>query len=262
MIFSWLRRRRRRKLLAVPLPDRWKQIIVENVWQASHLTESQMIQLHDFVRIFVSEKNWEGCNGFQITDEAKVTVAAQAALLAFGEHGRYFDHVLSILIYPSEFVAKDRETNSAGVVVESDTAMLGQAVWRGPVLLSWPQVLTGGRRRPWGSNLVLHEFAHQLDMMNGQHVDGLPPISSRDELQRWQAVMKPEFEQLRRDCRHRHRTVLDCYGTTNEAEFLAVLVEAFFERSAAMKERHSAAYELLSDYFQVDPASWPGCEIS
>lgn len=242
-------------MLQEPFPDAWSRIIRTNVAHAAALNPDQWSRLSRFVRIFVAEKNWEGCNGFEVTDEVRVTIAAQVALLSLGDHADYFDHVLSILVYPSAFVAKDRERDSDGVITENNTAMLGQAVWRGPVILSWPEVLSGGQRRRH-ENLVLHEFAHQLDMMNGWNVDGIPPLHSSDDLRRWNAVMKPEFEQLRWNCSHHRRTVIDCYGAQNEAEFFAVLVEAFFERSAALQLHHSAAYDLLRDYFTLDPAAW------
>ena len=135
-------------------------------------------------------------------------------------------------------------------------AMLGQAEWQGPVVLSWPDVLAGGRGESHGENLVLHEFAHQLDMMNGSLVDGIPPVPTADEMRRWSALFETEYSQLKARCQQRILTAIDCYGTQNEAEFFAVLVEAFYERSPYLQQDHEDCYQLLADYFRVDPASW------
>ncbi|MEQ9411397.1 MAG: zinc-dependent peptidase [Fuerstiella sp.] len=256
MIFGWFRKRRRQRILAAPFPDDWNQIIAGNVAHDAHLPDSQRTRLRQFVQIFVAEKNWEGCNGLKMTDEVRVTIAAQAALLVLNAADRFFDHVLSILVYPDEYVSRDVETDADGIVTEQHTPMLGQAVWRGPVLLSWADVLAGGQRRSHGGNLVLHEFAHQLDMMNGWNVDGIPPLDSAAELQRWVTVLKPEYELLVARCRRRHRGVIDCYGAQNEAEFFAVLVESFFEKADRLRDGHPHAYQLLCDYFGVNPAAW------
>ena len=206
--------------------------------------------------MFVAEKNWEGCNGFEITDETKVTIAAQACLLVVGLQNVYFDHVLSILVYPNSYVAQTVETTRGGVVVEGGNARLGEAWWRGPVILSWSDVLSGGRRESSGSNLVFHEFAHQLDMMNGRTVDGTPPLKTREQLRRWVEVMEPEYRRLVEDCRRGHHRLIDCYGATNVAEFFAVLTEVFFERPQSLNMHHRQVYDVLSDYFRLDPASW------
>ncbi len=256
MVFSWLRRRKRQALIAAGFPDTWNAIIAANVVHDALLSSSQRRRLREFVLVFVAETNWEGCNGFQMTEETKVTVAAQAALLALRKQVHYFEHVLSVLVYPDEFIGKDVDVNSDGIVTERQRRTLGEAVWRGPVVLSWIDVLEGGRREAQGHNLVLHEFAHQLDMMNGRHVDGIPPLETAEQLQRWLAVMQPEYETLIANCRHRRWGVIDCYGAQNEAEFLAVLVEAFFERATELQTRHTDSYKLLADYFEVDPASW------
>ncbi|APZ95012.1 zinc-dependent peptidase [Fuerstiella marisgermanici] len=256
MVFSWLRRRRRKKITSQEFPADWNRIIAANVAHDARLSDAQQRHLRNFVQIFVAETNWEGCHGLKITDEVKVTVAAQAALLTFNHPNNFFDHVLSVLVYPDEFIGKDVDVDSDGVVTERQRRTLGEAMWRGPVVLSWIDVLEGGRREAEGHNLVLHEFAHQLDMMNGRYVDGIPPLQTREQLQRWLAVMQPEYETLVANCRKRHWGVIDCYGAQNEAEFFSVLVEAFFERSGELRAQHPAAYDLLAGYFAIDPALW------
>ncbi|GAB5444906.1 MAG: zinc-dependent peptidase [Fuerstiella sp.] len=260
-MFGWFRRRRRKKILATPFPETWNEIIRTNVLHDRHLTEQQRQRLRQYVQIFVAEKNWEGCRGLQMTDEIKVTIAGLAGLMVL-EVGTdiNFDHVLSILVYPDSYVAKDVEITRAGIVLERGQARLGEAWWRGPVILSWRDVLAGGRREAAGQNLVFHEFAHQLDMLNGRDVDGIPPLQTRQQLQRWLEVMAPEYQRHARDCRQGRRGVIDCYGATSDAEFFAVVTEAFFENPRQLALHHSQIYELLRDYFGLDPAAWSDSE--
>lgn len=256
MLFSWLKKRRRRKILNQPFPKEWSRILATNVRHAAFLTNLQQQQLKQFVQIFVAEKNWEGCNGLKMTDEVRVTIAAQAGLLMLGLPDAFFDHVLSILVYPDEYIQKEKSISTGGIVTEQTIPMLGQAEWQGPVVLSWADTLAGGRGESPGDNLVLHEFAHQLDMMNGRFVDGIPPVSSADELRRWSRLFEAEYQQLVEKCQHGHPTAISCYGTQNEAEFFAVLTEAFFERPLHLQQDHEECYQLLADYFRVDPAEW------
>lgn len=256
MFFRWLRNRRRAKLVAQPFPAEWDNVISANVDHDRFLSREQKTRLRHFVSVFVAEKNWEGCSGLQMTDEIKVTIAAQAALLTFGRNDLWFDHVLSILVYPDEYLAKDLDTNSDGIVTETGQVRLGEAVWQGPVILSWRDVLSGGRREYRGSNLVLHEFAHQLDMANGRFVDGIPPLDTREQIQRWIDVMKVSHDQLVDACRAGQWVGIDCYGAQNAAEFLAVVIETFFESPQTLQRLHFDVYQLLQDYFCVDPCLW------
>ncbi len=256
MFLKWLKRRRRNRILSQPFPDKWNAILTANVFHDQLLSVELRARLRRLIQVFVAEKNWEGCNGFKITEEVKVTIAAQACLLVVGLQDEYFDHVLSILVYPNSYVAQTREITRGGVVVEGGHARLGEAWWRGPVILSWSDVLSGGRRESSGSNLVFHEFAHQLDMMNGRTVDGTPPLKTRQQLRRWVEVMEPEYQRLVEDCRHGHHGFIDCYGATNVAEFFAVLTECFFERPQLLNMHHPLIYDVLSDYFRLDPMSW------
>lgn len=256
MIFRWLQNRRRAGLTATPFPEEWDRIIDANVRHEKYLTSEQQYLLRRFVQIFVAEKNWEGCNGLVITDEVKVTIAAQVALLTFGRSDLWFDHVMSILVYPDAYVVKEAEHDTTGIVTESGQERLGEAVWQGPVILSWADVLAGGRGESSADNLVLHEFAHQLDMMNGRLVDGIPPLESQAELSRWKSVMQRAYEQLIDDCSARRRTVIDCYGASSDVEFFAVTTEAFFQNSRALRQHHADVYALLHDHFQLDPATW------
>lgn len=255
MILSWLRDRRRRQVLAQPFPPEWLKYLSANVSGYATLSEPEQARLRDMLRIFISEKSWEGCGGLKMTDEIQVTIAAQACLLALAHDDFYFEKVKSILVYPHGYVAPADTAGQLGIVDSAGSARLGEAHFRGPVVLSWSDALAGGQTHHDGRNLVYHEFAHQLDMLDGA-ADGTPPMSD-GQLARWRDVMTMEYHRLIRDSEHHKATLLDDYGTTNEAEFFAVATECFFERPVQMQRRHPQLYEVLRDFYRQDPARRP-----
>jgi Mlc titration factor MtfA (ptsG expression regulator) len=255
MVLSWIKRRRRGRLVAAPFPEAWKQILLANVYHYARLADSEQAKLHDDLRVLVAEKNWEGCGGLQINDEIKVTIAAQASLLLLGFQDEYFDNVLSILAYPDAYVAPGQTISKGGLVLQGDSGREGEAWYRGPVILSWADALAGGREEHDGDNLVLHEFAHQLDMLGGRVADGTPPMPTRAQHDRWQMVTRAEYDRLVHDCHHGRRVLLDCYGTTDMSEFFAVATECFFERPREMSRLHPQLYAVLRDFYRQDPGS-------
>lgn len=257
MLFRWLRNRRRRRLLETPFPNEWRNWLEDNVFHYSQLDAETQSRLRDLIQIFVAEKHWEGLSGLTITWEIQVTIAALACLLIVEREGDLaFDHVLSILVYPDMFLARGTQTNPVGVVTEGREARLGEAWYRGPVILSWEDSLADARYEEPGFNVVLHEFAHQLDMLSDRHVDGTPPHRNRQEYDDWVSVMTVEFERLRDRCRHRQPSPIDCYGMQNPAEFFAVATEAFFERPHALRHYSPELYGQLQNFYNQDPAGW------
>jgi Mlc titration factor MtfA (ptsG expression regulator) len=255
MLFEWLKKMERQRLLAEPFPEEWLAILHQNVYHYAHLSLEERAKLRDDLRILVAEKNWEGCRGFAMNDEVKVTIAAEASLLLLGLKDQYFDMVQSILIYPDAYVAPGQRITKGSVILEGDSSREGEAWYRGPVILSWADALAGARHETDGDNLALHEFAHQLDMQNGRVIDGTPPLESADQYHRWQEIMNAEYKRLIRDCRRGRPTLLDCYGATSIGEFFAVATECFFEKSGRLSERHPRLYEILSSYYRQDPAA-------
>jgi Mlc titration factor MtfA (ptsG expression regulator) len=253
MLFAWLKQRRRRQLLATPFPEEWLAYLHNNVALYATLTEAERAKLRDLLRVFVADRTWEGCGGLTVTDEMKVTVAAQAMLLVLNIDHDYFARVPSILIYPSGYRAPSERHGPDGTVGR-DPGRLGEAWYRGPVVLAWDSVLGGGKNAFDGQNVVLHEFAHQLDFLDG-YSDGTPPLSSREEYRRWHEVMTAEYERLVRESEQGRARVLDAYGATNPAEFFAVATEAFFEKAVSLKRRHPALYEVLQGYYRQDTAA-------
>lgn len=229
-------------------------MLERNVAAWSRLAAAEQLKLQADIQVFVREKFWEGCGGLSMTDEVKVTVAAEACrmVLAFSEE--YYDEVQSILVYPNAYRAPTQTVRPGGVVIEGESPRVGEAWYRGPVILSWPEVLSGARHQAGGDSLVLHEFAHQLDMQNGRDADGIPVLESAELVDGWQRVMNREFRRLVRDCRQGKHTLLSCYGATSPSEFFAVASERFFVKPRELRIRHAELYDVLREFYLQDPA--------
>jgi Mlc titration factor MtfA (ptsG expression regulator) len=253
MVFGWLKRRRRAALLKTPFPDEWRRILERNVAFYQTLDDAERRKLCDDLRVLIAETSFEGCAGLEITDEMKVTIAAQAALLLLGFPDGSFDRVTTILVYPSGFRSREGWTRPDGVVELDHVGNLGEAWRQGPVILAWDAVLAGGRNGYDGRNVVLHEFAHRLDFLDG-FADGMPPLVGSDRERRWQEVMEEEYDRLVAEAQYGAPPVLDAYGATDRAEFFAVATESFFETPAAVQRRHPKLYEILRDFYRQDPA--------
>ena len=251
MFFAWLKRRRRRKILETPFPREWVAIL-DAIPHVPIVAGDRRKEHQDATQIFLAEKTFEGCGGLTLTDEMRVTIAGLATLLVIGMPETLFDHVFTILVYPDAF-AVPKKVDMGAVALEDETELLGEAHYRGPVILSWAEI-EEDIREPWvGRNLVFHEFAHQLDMMNGE-ADGVPDLP-RELQEPWAKVMAKEYRRLQRRS-HRHRdTLLDPYGATEPAEFFAVITEAFFDSPLDLEIEHPDLYDILRRYFRLDPAS-------
>ncbi len=250
--FRWWKARRRKELLAGPFPDAWLPWL-ERLWFYHRLTPGQQEAVRRTTRVMVAEKNWEGLRGLEMTDEIRVTIAAQAGWLTCGMAEQYFDRVQSILVYPDAYVAPGKILTKGGIVLEGESPRVGEAWYRGPVILAWDDVRRGGLSTNHGHNLVLHEFAHQLDMLNGADADGVPVIEEQDRAERWLAVTDREYRRLVHDCEAGRHTLLDCYGATNKAEFFAVATESFFQLPRKTRLEHPELYANLSEFYNYDP---------
>jgi Mlc titration factor MtfA (ptsG expression regulator) len=249
-MFKWLQRRRRQKVLALPFPAGWTHVLEQNIYHYRHLGAEEQSRLRADLAVFVAEKNWEGCGGLELTDEIKVTIAALACLLVLHLQHDYYAQVLSILVYPRGYLVPRRNE----LDMQSDEPHLGEAWYRGPVILSWSQIRRDCRRPGMGHNLVWHEFAHQLDMLD-RETNGTPPLRDRQQRIAWRDIMTAEFNELIQALHRREDTFLDPYGATNEAEFFAVATETFFDQSHQMRQFHPRLYGLLRDYYSQDPAA-------
>lgn len=252
-MFGMFRNRRRERLRSQPFPPAWLDIIKKNVPIFNRLPQADQRELQGLIQVFLAEKSFEGCGGLELTDEIKVTIAAQACLLLLRRETDYYPRLVTILVYPHAYVAKSVEPIGGGVVLEGESARLGEAWKDGVVVLSWDDVRQGASDLHDGHNVVLHEFAHQLDQQDGS-ADGAPILEHRSQYVTWARVLSDEYDQLRRDTEQGRRDVLDEYGATNPAEFFAVATECFFEKPIELRRKHPQLYEELKTYYRQDPA--------
>ncbi len=252
---GWLQRRRRRHILAHGFPAGWDAIIDANVVLARGLPPAARATLRERVQVFVAEKHWEGCGGLDLTEEMQVTIAAQACLLELGRDDGLYTDVASILVYPSTVFTPPRPLGTfeqPRSPVGHGRTVLGEAMLGGPVVLAWDAVLAGGRGEVLG-NVVLHEFAHKLDMATGR-IDGTPPLASKAERARWARVCDQAYRWHRGRVDAGWPTLMDAYGATNEAEFFAVATETYFTRPLELAYEHPALFRLLRDFYRIDPS--------
>jgi hypothetical protein len=227
----------------------------QNVRHYVHLPPDKQAAMRDIARVLAAKRRWEGGAGFQVTEEMKLTIAGQASLLVLGlDQPYYFDRVPSIIVYerPYRHLASVR---SGYLILREDMPLYGEAWYRGPVVLSWDQVLASGRNASGGHDLVLHEFAHHVDALDGE-MDGTPPLAGREQRRTWYRVTEGEYRRLVGSTRRGEATLLDQYGATNRAEFFAVTTECFFEQPHAFRREHKDLYAVLRDFYRQDPAEW------
>jgi len=256
VIFTLARQRRRRRLRARPFPTKWLTLIQRHAVFFNRLSESDRAELLGHIQVFLAEKRFEGCGGFAITDEVRVTIAAQACLLLLHRRTDYFPQLLTILVYPLTYMAEETRQVGEHLWEEGTVSRLGETGRRmGSLVLSWGAVKHAAADHADGKNVVLHEFAHQLDFENDA-ADGVPGLATREQQIAWAEVMRSEYASLRAADESGIPTLLDTYGATNPAEFFAVSVEAFFEQSRALRSHHPKLYAELRTYFQQDPVEF------
>jgi hypothetical protein len=257
-MFRWLTERRRRRILEAPFPEAWDGYIERNVAIARRLDAADRRKLRELVQVFVAEKHFEGCGGLELTEEMKVTIAAQACVLLLGRDASLYGDVDSILVYPSVVRPPPRRLGvfeQPRAPIAEGVLLQGEAILGGPVILAWDAALAGGREEVAG-NVVFHELAHKLDMATGA-VDGAPPLETRAELRRWSAACSEAFARLCRRVEAGWPTALDPYGATNAAEFFAVATEAYFTRPGELRAAEPALYAVLAAFYRFSPPEAP-----
>ena len=208
-MFNWFTRYRRKKLSRAVFPPLWEEIIRRNVIHYCNLDSAEQSRLRSLVQIFMAEKNWVGAGGLELTDEIKVTVSAQACILVLCLPHDYYRNVESIIIYPSTVILPRRNPGFFEIPSspqEPSKPIIGQAFVRGPVILVWDAALRGGRHPESGHNVVYHEFAHKLDMLDGM-ADGTPPLKDRAEYHDWVQICSQEYLRLKEKSRKGKKNV-------------------------------------------------------
>lgn len=240
------------------MPEAWRTILNANVPYARLLTAADRDLLEGLVRVFLAEKHFEGCGGLMITDEMRVTIAAQACLLLLHRDGDIYPGLDSILVYPHAYRVRSARRDGA-VVVEADDVRLGESWVHGALVLAWDHVSSATHHVSPGQNVVLHEFAHQLDAEGGS-MDGAPDLGSRARYASWAHVLGEEFKELSARIHAGRDGDIDPYGATSPPEFFAVITEMFFERPHDLRERHPELYAELAAFYRQDTAASSGQE--
>jgi len=246
---------RRRRLRSQPFPPAWREIIDRQVPLARRLPPDLRRQLEQHIQVFLAEKPFIGCGGQEITEEVRVTIAAQACLLILNRKTYYYPNLREILVYPNAFVVERLMAPSAGVLQDHRQVLSGESSARGQVVISWEDALHGAAVADDGYNVVIHEFAHQLDQQKG-YANGAPWLGSRHRYPQWSRVLSEEFARLQEQALVGQPSLLNHYGATNPAEFFAVVTEVFFEQPRELAATYPGLYAELRSLYRVDPITW------
>nr|MDP2190389.1 zinc-dependent peptidase [Rhodoferax sp.] len=251
----YLTERKRKQLRTQPFPAAWRDILQQRVPYVHALPADLQLQLKQQIQVFVAEKTFIGCDGLEITDEMRVTIAAQACLLILNRPADCYPNLRQILVYPGSFVVDRAHTDGIGVAHHARQVLSGESWSEGQVVLSWDDTLEGAAIPDDGQNVVIHEFAHQLDQETGE-ANGAPVLARRAHYKRWSQVLGAEFRLLQRRTALGVDTLFSDYGATDPAEFFAVISEVFFEQPQRMVTEHPALYRELALFYRLDPLSW------
>ncbi len=248
---GWRRARVRRQ----PFTAAWREVLRRRMPAFARLPASVQLQVKKHAQVLIAEKPFIGCAGLLVTEEMRVLVAVQAALLLLNRRAGYFLGLRQVLIYPGAFVVDRVAGDPLGLAHETRRVLAGESWQQGQVILSWSDVLDGAADPDDGRNVVIHEFAHQLDQENGP-ANGAPWLGGRLRRQRWAEVMARAFASTRERLSRGEPSVVDAYGASDAAEFFAVLSELFFERPEALAAEHPAVFAELTRMYCVDPLHW------
>lgn len=245
--------RRRRTVRERPLPESWRAVLEGSVPLYRRLPPKDRDELHGHAQVLLAEKHFEGAAGLVVTDRMKLVVVAQAGVLLLHRATDFYPRLVSVLLYPSEYTVQEEVENDHGLVEEIDEGRVGESWRTGTLILSWEDVerdLTSELQ-----NVVLHEFAHQLDVESGE-LNGAPILADRSLQSRWADAMSDAFERLGEAVERNEETLLDPYGADDPTEFFAVATEAFFLVPTELEGEEPALYAVLRDYYCQDPARW------
>jgi len=245
---------RRARIRRQPFPRAWREVL-QRSWRGwQHLPADLQLQVKKHTQVLLAEKPFIGCQGLVLTDEMRVLIAAQASLLLLNRRAGYFRNLRQVLVYPAAFVV-DRAVNEGGVVRDERRALAGESWQQGQLILSWDDVVQGAATADDGRNVVIHEFAHQLDQEAGS-ANGAPWLATAARRRRWAAVMEQEFGQLRQRLDDGSRSLIDPYAATDPAEFFAVVSEVFFEQPSELAAAHPALFREFAQYYATNPLHW------
>ncbi len=253
-IWMVLRKAYRKSIYRRPFKAEWLSILSNNVPLYSLLPEELKPKLHGHINFFLHDKIFVGRGGQVIDDDIRLTVAGNACLLVLNQEKRIFPGFKTIIIYPDTYVAKT-VCREGLTEVHHQSTRAGESWHRGPIVLSWGDVLNGSKDVTSGFNVVLHEFAHKLDEEDTV-MDGLPILHEAAHYAQWAAVLSKEYEAFLTRVQQGDNKVIDAYGAESPIEFFAVVTESFFEKSLIMHEKLPDLYFQFKQFYQLDPAEW------
>ena len=248
-VFSAKRTQKRIISFIEPFPADWVAVL-QKVPLYQRMPEDLRHDLEPLVRQFFTDIEFVGCQGLEITDEMRLTIATQACVLVVSHGFDVLSELHSVLVYPTEFVVDESDVDEAGVVTEGSRAISGQTLDTDKIILSWRDVQEAGKTND-GYNVVLPEFAHYLD-----HSVGGSLTAPSNTTSTWHEVLDIEYQALRDDLSRGASTLIDPYGAEDPAEFFAVATETFFEQPREMQRRHRDVYTELRRFYGLDPAGW------
>lgn len=244
--------RRRRRAVEAPFPEKWRTLLEADMAHWRWLDDDERDHLECLIKGFLFDKGFEWVDGLEESDDIKVLVAASACLLILGLEQAYYRDVTAIIMHPTQTTQKGRRgaPEAAGLATDAIVPILGEAMLHGPILIAWDSAQRSAARTNTGHNVIYHEFAHKIDMADGS-ADGLPPMA-KAQRDRWEEVCRREYQALRDGTND--EPFLSTYGAVNHAEFFAVATEFFFDRPIDMKTRERDLYQVLSEFYNQDPA--------
>ena len=250
---AWLARWRRSRVLknAELDPSIWRSTVARYPF-AVGLEPAELERLRELVILFLHEKSIHGAGGMAVRDEVRVAIAVQACILILNLDLDYYRGWVEVIVYPDEFVAEYEYVDEAGVSHQVEAPMTGESWERGPVILSWADAQQAGRGD--GYNVVIHEFAHKLDMLNGEP-NGFPPLHAGMQRAQWAGAFSAAYEDFCRKVDSGYELEIDDYAAESPAEFFAVMSEAFFECPAVVVALYPDVYAQLALFYRQDPAS-------
>ncbi|MBU2872332.1 M90 family metallopeptidase [Colwellia sp. E2M01] len=251
----YLLEHKRNNIKKLPFKKEWRKIIQKRMPYFKQMPTDLQLQLKQHIQVFIAEKEFVGCNGVEITDEIKITIAAQACLLLLNRKTNYYPKLKTILIYPGAFTKVQNQQAVDGTQQTKRINLSGESWDFGKVVLSWQDSVHGAELPHDGHNVVIHEFAHQLDQENGR-ANGAPTLGKEQNYQSWSDTFSKQFKLLQRQAAANIPSLFDYYGATNPAEFFAVVSEVFFEKSEQFAKEHPELYQQLTGYYKVDPIHW------
>jgi len=249
-----IKNKRRQRLLTAPLAEEQVRALEDCVPYYTLLTQERRRELDGIVQVLLAEKRFDGCGGFDLTDDVRLTIAGHAAILLLGRETDFYPLLSSVLVYPDSYVAPARRHHGGGVVSDEEEPRAGESWADGSLVLSWHDVVTDLEAPEYGCNVILHEFAHQLDDENSE-AEGVPLLPERSQYAVWAEVFTAEYDALVAAVESDVETLLDPYAAESPAEFYSVATETFFTLPCDLEEEHPELYHRLEDLHRQDPAA-------